>query len=111
VRHGVDVDPMFGWLEGKLAFEDAPLARVVDDLRRWRGIDIEIRDSALATLPFTGAINDLSPSSALDLVAATLGLRVKRDGERFVLMARPGRTPRATSTVRRSTRHKSASTP
>jgi transmembrane sensor len=111
VRHGVDVEGMFGWLEGKLAFEDAPLARVADDLRRWHGIDIEIRDSALATLPFTGAINDLSPSSALDLVAATLGLRVMRDGERFVLTARPGRTPRAAGTVRRASRHKSASTP
>ena len=111
VRHGVDVDPMFGWLEGRLAFEDAPLASVVDDLRRWRGIDIQIRDSALVTLPFTGEINDLSPSSALDLVAATLGLRVTRDGERFVLAARPGRTPRAAGAVRRASRHKSVSTP
>ena len=111
VRHGVDVDPMFGWLEGKLAFEDAPLARVVDDLRRWHGIDIEISDSALAALPFTGAINDLSPSSAINLVAATLGLRVKRDGERFALSATPGRTPRAANAVRRGSRHKSASTP
>lgn len=111
VRHRVDVDPMFGWLEGKLAFEDAPLARVVEDLRRWHGIDIRIRDSVLATLPFTGAINDLSPSSAVDLVAATLGLRVMRDGEQFVLAARPGRTPRAADAVRRTSRHKSVSTP
>ena len=111
VRHGVDVNSMFGWLDGKLAFEDAPLARVVDDLRRWHGLYIEIRDSALATLPFTGEVNDLSSSSALDLVAATLGLRVIRDGERFVLAARPGRTPRAASTVPRGSRHKPASTP
>jgi len=111
VRHGVDVDPMLGWLEGKLAFEDAPLARVVDDLRRWQGIEVEIRDSTLATLPFTGAINDLPPSSAIDLVAATLGLRVRRDGERYVLLATPGRTPRATGKVHRSSRHTSASTP
>jgi len=96
VRHHADVGAMLGWLDGRFAYADAPLARVVDDLHRWRGAEIALRDSTLAVLPFTGEMNGLSTPSALDLVAKTLGLRVRRDGERFTLVAdarRVRRTP------------------
>ena len=53
-----------------------------------------IGDSSLAALPFTGEMNGLSTTSALDLVAKTLGLRVRRDGERFTLSADARRAPR-----------------
>lgn len=94
VRHGADVGALLGWLDGKLAYTDAPLGRVVDDLHRWHGAEIVIRDSSLAALPFTGEMNGLSTTSALDLVARTLGLRVRRDGERFTLSADARRAPR-----------------
>lgn len=94
VRHGADVGALLGWLDGKLAYTDAPLGRVVDDLHRWHGAEIVIRDSSLAALPFTGEMNGLSTASALDLVARTLGLRVRRDGERFTLSADARRAPR-----------------
>jgi len=93
VRHGGDTASALGWLDGRFSYTDAPLTRVVEDLHRWHDADITIRDSALADLPFTGEMNGLSTSSALDLVARTLGLRVKRDGDRFTLAADAGRTP------------------
>ena len=97
VHHGADVGTLLGWLDGRLAYTDAPLARVVDDLHRWHGAEIVIGDSSLAALPFTGEMNGLSTSSALDLVAKTLGLRVRRDGERFTLSADARRAPRIQS--------------
>lgn len=93
VRHRADVRAMLGWLDGRLSYSDAPLSRVVADLHRWYGAEIAIRDSSLADLPFTGDMNGLSTRPALDLVARTLGLRVRRDGERFTLVAEAGRTP------------------
>ena len=95
VRHRADVGAMLGWLDGRFTYADAPLGRVVDDLHRWHGVEIALRDSALAALPFTGEMNGLSTPSALDLVAKTLGLRVRRDGERFTLSADARRAPRA----------------
>ena len=94
VRHRADLDAQLGWLDGKFSYTDAPLGRVADDLRRWHGADIALRDSTLAALPFTGEMNGLSAPSALDLVARTLGLRVRRDGERFTLSADARRAPR-----------------
>jgi transmembrane sensor len=101
VRHGADVAAMLGWLEGRFSYDDAPLARVVDDLRRWHGAEIVIRDSAVATLPFTGEMNGLATRPALDLVARTLGLRVTRTGERYVLAADPSRIHRELDRTRR----------
>lgn len=91
VRHRVDVASMLGWLDGKFSYSDAPLARVVDDLHRWHDAEIVIHDSSLATLPFTGDMNGLTTRPALDLVARTLGLRVTREGARFILAADPSR--------------------
>lgn len=99
VTHRADVGSMLGWLDGRLTFDDAPLARVVDDLRRWHGADIVIADSAIATLPFTGEMNGLSVRPAVNLLAATLGLRVTREGERWLLSTDPHRTPKRTHTA------------
>lgn len=94
VEHGVDVDEVLAWTTGRLDFSDAPLRRVLADVHRWYGVDVGLSDTAFAELPFTGTLSDLTPSDAVALVAATLGMRVERDGERFVLHPIPGRTPR-----------------
>lgn len=94
VRHGADVGSMLGWLDGHLAFEDAPLSRVLADIRRWHQVDVQLGDSTLGSLPFTGAIGELPTSQALELVSRTLGLRLSRENNRYILNARAGRTPR-----------------
>jgi transmembrane sensor len=97
IRRGVDLDRMFGWLDGSLAFVDAPLGRVLEDMHRWYDVDVRLADSTLATLPFTGTLTDVSPTAALELVAATLGLDVRRDGPRATLAARRPLPLRSTS--------------
>lgn len=98
---GADVDALLGWVDGRLQFSDATLGRVLADARRWYGVDVVLADSSLAALPFTGVLSDLSPARAIDLVAATLGLRVQPEGERFVLYPIPGRTPRPPDVTRK----------
>jgi transmembrane sensor len=94
VRRQVDVGALLGWLDGRLAYEDAPLGQVLQDLRRWYGVDARLADSALATLPFTGTLAGLRSAAAIDLVAATLGLRARHAGGRVLLHAIAGQTPR-----------------
>lgn len=89
VTHGVPLDELLGWLNGRIAFRDAPLAQVVAELRRWHDTDVRLADSTLGALPFTGVLTDASFRSSIDLVAATLGLRVRREGS-IVTLARPG---------------------
>ncbi|HKG94290.1 MAG TPA: FecR domain-containing protein [Gemmatimonadaceae bacterium] len=101
VRRRTDVDALLGWLDGRLVFEDAPLVRVLGDVRRWYGVEVELADPALAGLPFTGSLVGVPPRAAVDLVAATLGLRVRREpGGRATLERRAGRTPRGGGSTR-----------
>jgi transmembrane sensor len=93
VTHGVRVDSLLGWLEGRLVFRDAPLAGVLRELRRWHDTDVQLADPALAVLPFTGVLTDASFRSSINLVAATLGLRVRRAGDRVTLERIGGLTP------------------
>jgi transmembrane sensor len=93
VTHGVAVDALLAWLDGRLVFHDAPLVTVIDELRRWHDADVRLADPKLGTLPFTGVLTDVSFRSSIDLVAATLGLRVRRAGERVTLERIGGLTP------------------
>jgi ferric-dicitrate binding protein FerR (iron transport regulator) len=95
VQRGVQVDSLLGWMRGRLAMTDAPLRQVVQDLRRWYDVDVQLADSSIAALPFTGTLDDVSPDAALELIAATLGLEIRHDGARVVLAPIPGRTPGA----------------
>jgi len=93
VQRGVQVDSLLGWMRGRLALTDAPLRLVVEDLRRWYDVDVRIADSSIAELPFTGTLEDVPPDAAVELVAATLGLEVRREGAHVLLAPIPGRTP------------------
>jgi ferric-dicitrate binding protein FerR (iron transport regulator) len=84
----VNVEQLLGWLDGSLAFVDAPLGRVLQDMHRWYDVDVTLGDSSLASLPFTGTLADVSPDAAVELVAAALGLDVRRTGTRTTLVAR-----------------------
>jgi transmembrane sensor len=111
VERGVDVDALLGWLEGGLAFEDVPLGQVLQDLQRWYGVDVRLADSALASLPFTGSLSGLPPRAAVELVGATLGLRVRRDADALSLERVAGRTPHGSPLPgRRAARPSSRST-
>jgi transmembrane sensor len=84
---GASVDSALGWLDGRLAYRDAPLGRVLQDIRRWYGVDARVADPSLAALPFSGVLTEKSSGAVIDRVAATLGLRVRRDRSRIVLGA------------------------
>jgi transmembrane sensor len=93
IERGVQVDSLFGWMRGRLTMTDAPLRQVVQDLRRWYDVDVQLADSSIATLPFTGTLGDVTPDAAIELVAATLGLEIRREKTRVLLAPIPGRTP------------------
>jgi transmembrane sensor len=93
LTHGVKVDSLLGWLDGRLVFHDAPLSLVLTEMRRWHDTDVQLADSALGSLPFTGVLTDASFRASISLVAATLGLRVRRAGDRVTLERIGGLTP------------------
>jgi transmembrane sensor len=93
VTRGVAVESLLGWLDGRLVFRDAPLKTVLEELRRWHDADVRLADPALGSLPFTGVLTEASFRTSINLVAATLGLRVRRGDNRVTLDRIGGLTP------------------
>jgi transmembrane sensor len=93
VTRGVAVDSLLTWTAGRLVYTDAPLGDVLADLHRWYGADVELADSSTAGLLFTGTVADVPAADAVDQVAVTLGLDVRRAGGRTVLVPNARKTP------------------
>jgi ferric-dicitrate binding protein FerR (iron transport regulator) len=87
-RRGVALDPYFGWTQGRLVFDAASLADVIDELNRWYDADIRLADSAMSTLRLTATFRDQPVGEALLLIQASLGLALTEDGGRFILAVR-----------------------
>lgn len=69
------------WRVGQLAFENEPLARVAAGFRRYGPVRIEIDDPALAREPVTGLFSASDPKGFAIAIAASLGARVRIEGD------------------------------
>ncbi len=79
-RHAVAVEAYTSWVEGRLAFRDAPLGEAVAQLSRWYDLDITIGDSALAARRLTASFSGESAADMLRVLRLTLELRYKQVG-------------------------------
>ena len=102
--HTASMDSLLDVFSGRLAYRDAPLGRVLQDIHRWYDVDARVADPKIAALPFTGVLTEESSGAVIDRVAATLGLTVEHDSTGVVLHAVPGRTPRAATPTKRRAR-------
>ena len=85
VRIEVDVESLIGWTRGQLAFSNEPLSVVARELGRWFGLDILVADSTLARKRITAVYNNPALEPTLDALAAIVGARRERSGQRITL--------------------------
>ena len=65
-----------GWTEGKLVFNNTPLAQVLPQLDRWYDLNITLKDSTIATRRLTATYVDRQPmGEVLDALALSLDLK------------------------------------
>jgi len=77
------------WTQGRLVFRDTPLAELADDFQRWYGLALVISDPALARRPVTATLPTASAAEALQVLAATAGVRVEQRGDTVSIVAAP----------------------
>lgn len=77
---GGDAAAGLAWRVGKLAFEDRPLAWVVEEISRHRRDRIVILDSTLAARRISGVVDLRQPERALAAAVGALPARVQRLG-------------------------------
>ena len=91
-RRGVATEDDLAWLNGTLAFRNAPLAQVASDLRRWYGVQVRVTDTALLRRHFTGEFAGEPIDRVIEVIALALGASHERRGDTvFVRPATPGR--------------------
>lgn len=83
-RRSVDPSDVGSWREGRLAFDDAPLSEVADDMSRQLGRRITVAPS-LAARTFRGTLDLRSLKSRPKLLGTLLNVRVRQDAEGWTL--------------------------
>lgn len=80
------------WLRGRLVFDNAPLSRVRDDLRRWYGLELVLSDSSLLTRHVSARFAGESSAQVLRVLGLALGAAIERRGDTAIV--RPSRPSR-----------------
>lgn len=84
-ERGVGATSDLAWTKGRLVFRDAPLAEVAEDLKRWYGVELSIRDSALRRRPLSAEFQGDSLPNVLRVISAALGATMERRGDTIVM--------------------------
>jgi transmembrane sensor len=78
---GINADDELAWTRGALVFRDTPLNEVAEDLRRWYGVRLDIRDSALGRRPLSASFHGDPVARVLDVIGLALGASIERRGD------------------------------
>jgi transmembrane sensor len=82
-----DLGAALSWRRDRLVFHDAPLGEVVADLERYRRGRVIITDARIGALPVTAVIDVRQTDAALQTIADTLQVRVRRLTDLLVLIS------------------------
>lgn len=80
-------DADLAWMRGHLAYREARLDEVRDDLRRWYGVELRVSDPTLWTRRVTATFTDESVAEVLEALALMLGGSVALRGDTAVVHA------------------------
>jgi transmembrane sensor len=83
-----DPDMALAWRQGRLAFEDRPLASVVEDIARYIPGKIIIAQTALADRRISGSLNLAAPEETLSSFANAFQINVTRVGPYLTVLSR-----------------------
>lgn len=80
-----DLDRELMWREGKIAFEDTPLASAIDTFGRYGSTNIDVEDPALMNLTITGVFSSDDPMGFATVVAQVFDLQAIPEGRGITL--------------------------
>lgn len=83
-----DIDAYVDWIDGRLIFDDAPLAEVLAELRRWYLIEFDADDS-LMQRRVAARLRVGSLEAAIDALAVALGAAHQRSNDTITFTLRP----------------------
>lgn len=82
-----DLAQIQAWRHDRLVFQDTSLGDAIADIERYRGGHIVLTDSSLRALPVTAAFDARQADAALDTIAQTLPIRIRRLTDFLVVLS------------------------
>jgi transmembrane sensor len=83
----VNLQRAAAWHKQRMVFQDQPLATVVAELERYRPGKIFILNDAIKNLPITGVFGIADTDIALQAIAQSLPVEVRKISEHLVLLS------------------------
>jgi ferric-dicitrate binding protein FerR (iron transport regulator) len=83
----VDAGEYLGWTDNRLVFTNAPLPDVARRLERWYDIEVRLQGEALTERRLTATFDDASVGSVAGIIATTLGIQHRVDGQEVIFTA------------------------
>ena len=80
-----DTAAYFAWTQGRLVFDRTPLREALPQLGRWFDLDFRLADTTLAEVPLTATLTTQPTPDVLHNLAASLGMRERREGRTVTL--------------------------
>ena len=90
-RRGSATEDDVAWMKGRLVFRDAPLSQVAASMRKWYGIELEVRDQALNNRHLTATFAGESPERVLETIRLALGAEIERRGDTAIVRLNEGK--------------------
>ena len=88
----VDSRRELSWADGRLVFEQAPVAEVVQRFNRFNRVQIQIRDPKLATRPVSAVFDASDPEAFITFLESVANVRVTRPSVDVIVVTGEGPT-------------------
>lgn len=85
----VDSERELAWADGRLVFDDTPVAEVVAQFNRYNSIQIQVQDEQLARRPISGVFNAANPEAFIDFIQAGAVVQVARPSGGQIIISSP----------------------
>jgi transmembrane sensor len=82
-----DLAQVEAWRRDRLIFHETPLGEVIADLERYRGGRIVMTDARLRDIPVTAEFDARQADAALDTIASSLAIRLRRVSGLLVVLS------------------------
>jgi ferric-dicitrate binding protein FerR (iron transport regulator) len=81
----------FSWVDGNLTITQQPLAEAIKRIRRWYGMELNVKDKALLTRPVTLSATIAESKGMIDSLQSAAKVKFGYDGGRMILTDASGR--------------------
>jgi ferric-dicitrate binding protein FerR (iron transport regulator) len=88
VTHVADMETHLAWIEGRLAFDKAPLRDVAREIERWYDVDVTIASPSLSNRRVTLTLGGQTLTEVLDAITLVAPTRYERSGRHVTFFER-----------------------